>query len=101
VDTTCTYDSLSRLLSVLHQASSTVLDGTAYTYDAAGNRTAETALPSNLTFDYSRAPISELMQARETSTGKATEKYTYEALGNRLYQPVPRRTSQASIIMLA
>jgi YD repeat-containing protein len=35
VNTNYSYDPLSRLLSVLHQSGSTVLDGAAYTYDSA------------------------------------------------------------------
>jgi RHS repeat-associated protein len=87
VNTSYTYDSLSRLLSVLHQAGSTMLDGVSYAYDAAGNRTAKTTLPGNLTYSYNYDPVYELTQATRSSDGKATEKYTYDAVGNRLTQP--------------
>ena len=47
--TNYSYDSLSRLLSVLHQAGSSTIDGTSYTVDAAGNRTAKTDQHANVT----------------------------------------------------
>jgi len=42
VNTNYTYDSVSHLLSVLHQAGASTLDGAAYTYDPAGNRRTRT-----------------------------------------------------------
>ena len=38
VTTNYTYDTLSRLLSVLHQLSGSTIDGAVYTVDSAGNR---------------------------------------------------------------
>jgi YD repeat-containing protein len=38
INTNYSYDSLSHLLSVLHQAGVNTLDGASYTYDPAGNR---------------------------------------------------------------
>jgi YD repeat-containing protein len=35
INTNYAYDSLSRLLSVLHQSGSTTVDGASYTYDPA------------------------------------------------------------------
>jgi YD repeat-containing protein len=44
INTGYTYDSLSRLLSVLHQAGGVTVDGAGYTLDNAGNRTGKTNL---------------------------------------------------------
>ena len=87
VNTAYTYDSLSRLLSVLHQAGSSTLDGVAYAYDAAGNRTSKTPLPGNLAYSYNYDPTYQLTQATRSSDGIATEKYTYDAVGDRLTSP--------------
>lgn len=46
------YDSVSHLLSVLHQAGVNTLDGASYTYDAAGNRTAKTNYLNGVTSNY-------------------------------------------------
>ena len=55
VNTNYSYDSVSHLLSVLHQTGTNTLDGASYTYDAAGNRTAKTndlnGITSNYTYD--------------------------------------------------
>ena len=87
VNTTYNYDSMSRLLSVLHQSGSTTLDGDSYTYDGAGNRISKTPLPGALTYTYGYDPIYELLQATRSSDGHITEKYTYDAVGNRLTSP--------------
>jgi RHS repeat-associated protein len=87
VNTSYAYDPLSRLTSILHQTGSVIFDGASYTYDAAGNRTSRTTLPSNLAYSYNYDPIYELTQATLVSTGKASEKYTYDAVGDRLYSP--------------
>jgi hypothetical protein len=42
VNTSYSYDSLSRLLGVLHQAGGTTIDGASYIYDDTGNRTSKT-----------------------------------------------------------
>jgi YD repeat-containing protein len=87
VNTSYSYDSLSRLLSVLHQTGSTALDGVAYVYDAAGNRISKTSSPSNLTYNFTYDPLYQLSQVVRTSDGKTTEKYTYDAVGDRLSSP--------------
>jgi hypothetical protein len=69
VNTSYSYDALSHLLSVLHQAGSTVLDGASYTYDPAGNRTAKTNDLNGITSNYTYDPIYELTQVTQgTST---------------------------------
>ena len=82
VTTNYTYDKLSRLLSVLHQMSASTIDGAAYTYDSAGNRTAKTnellAVTSNYTYD----PLYELTQVTQATT--TPENYSYDPVGNRL-----------------
>jgi YD repeat-containing protein len=98
VNTSCAYDSLSRLLSVLHQAGSAALDGVSYAYDAAGNRTSKTVLPSNLTSAYSYGPAYELTKVMQGTTQK--ESYTYDAVGNRTYQPGAPYTYNSSNEML-
>ena len=99
VNTTYTYDPISRLLSVLHQAGSTTLDGVSYTYDAAGNRTSKTALPSNVASAYSYDPAYELTKVTQGATQK--ESYTYDPVGNRTYQPGAPYTYNSSNEMLA
>ncbi|MBV9183960.1 MAG: hypothetical protein JO356_21865 [Acidobacteria bacterium] len=42
MNTNYSHDSLSRLLSVLHQVGNANLDGASYSYDPAGNRTSKT-----------------------------------------------------------
>ena len=56
MNTTYGYDSLSRLLNVLHQAGTVTLDGAGYTYDNAGNRTAKTNYLNNITEQYTYDP---------------------------------------------
>jgi RHS repeat-associated protein len=98
VNTSYTYDSLSRLLSVLHQTGSAALDGASYAYDAAGNRTSKTVLPSNLTSAYSYDPVYELTKVMQGTTQK--ESYAYDAVGNRTYQPGAPYTYNSSNEML-
>jgi len=98
VNTSYSYDSLSRLLSVLHQANSATLDGVSYVYDAAGNRTSKTVLPSNLTSAFSYDPTYQLTQVMQGT--KKTESYTYDAVGNRTYQPGAPYTYNSSNEML-
>ena len=52
INTNYTYDSLSHLLSVLHQSGSTTLDGASYAYDYAGNRTSNTNYLNGITSNY-------------------------------------------------
>jgi len=82
VATTYDYDSLSHLLSVLHKAGNTTLDGASYTYDNAGNRNSKTNSLNNATDQYAFDSLDELTQATE---GAATmESYSFDAVGNRL-----------------
>jgi len=80
--TNYTYDGLSHLLSVLHQTSSTTLDGASYGYDYAGNRTSNTNHLSGITSNYGYDAIYELLNV--TQGGSTTESYSYDAVGNRL-----------------
>ena len=73
---------MSRLLSVLHQAGSTILDGASYTYDPAGNRTAKTDQASNVTSNYGYDALYQLTQV--TQGAGTTESYSYDPVGNRL-----------------
>jgi len=82
VSTHYTYDGLSHLLSVLHQAGSTTLDGASYGYDYAGNRTSKTNYLNGIASTYGYDAIYELLQA--TQGGSTTEGYFYDAVGNRL-----------------
>jgi RHS repeat-associated protein len=82
VNTTYVYDSLSQLLTVLHKAGTVTLDGTGYTYDNAGNRTAKTNYLSNITEQYTYDPTYQLTQVTQGAT--TTESYSYDAVGNRL-----------------
>jgi len=82
VATNYTYDSVSHLLSVLHQAGSSTLDGACYTYDYAGNRTSKINYLNGTTSTYGYDAIYELLQV--TQGGGTTESYSYNAVGNRL-----------------
>ena len=82
VNTAYIYDSLSRLLSVLHKAGTTTIDGASYTYDNVGNRTAKTNQLNNVTEQYVYDAIYELTRVAQGTT--TTESYTYDAAGNRL-----------------
>src|SRR4029077_14374328 len=82
VNTNYSYDSVSHLLSVLHETGSTTLDGASYVYDSAGNRTSKTNYLSNFTEGYGYDPIYELTQVVQGAT--ATESYSYDPVGNRL-----------------
>ena len=82
ISTNYSYDSLSRLLSVLHQAGSTTLDGASYVYDFGGNRTSKTNYLNNITEGYTYDPIYQLTQV--TQGASTTESYSYDAVGNRL-----------------
>jgi RHS repeat-associated protein len=82
VTTNYTYDNLSHLLSVLHQVSSSTIDGAAYTYDSAGNRTAKTNELSAVTSNYTYDPLYELTKV--TQSTNTTESYSYDPVGNRL-----------------
>jgi RHS repeat-associated protein len=73
---------VSHLLSVLHQAGSTTLDGASYGYDYAGNRTSKTNYLNGITSNYGYDAIYELLQV--TQGGSTTESYSYDAVGNRL-----------------
>ncbi len=99
MDTTYTYDPLSRLLSVLHQVGGSTIDGASYAYDAAGNRVSKTTLPSNVTSNYSYDPAYQLTQV--TQANAQTEAYTYDAVGNRTYQPGAPYTYNSSNEMLS
>jgi RHS repeat-associated protein len=76
------YDTLSRLASVLHQSSSTTLDGAAYAVDNAGNRTSRTPQPSGTASNFTYDSIYELTQVTQGSS--TTESYSYDPVGNRL-----------------
>jgi RHS repeat-associated protein len=82
VNTNYAYDSVSHLLSVLHQAGSTTLDGAGYGYDFAGNRTSKANYLNGITSNYGYDAIYELQQV--TQGGSTTESYSYDAVGNRL-----------------
>ena len=92
VNTSYSYDTLSRLLSVLHNGGA--LPGSAsYTYDAAGNRLTKTAVqeaspnPVSVLSQYSYDNIYELTQA--VVNGSVAESYSYDAVGNRLTSAGP------------
>jgi RHS repeat-associated protein len=82
VTTNYSYDSVSHLLSVLHQEGSTTLDGASYTYDFAGNRTSKTNYLNGTTWNYDYDAIYELLQV--THGGSTKESFSYDAVGNRL-----------------
>ena len=82
MNTNYSYDSVSHLLSVLHQAGLNTLDGASYTYDAAGNRQSKTNYLNGVTSNYTYDPLYELTQV--TQGASTTESYSYDAVGNRL-----------------
>jgi YD repeat-containing protein len=82
VNTNYSYDSMSHLLSVLHQAEANTLDGASYTYDPAGNRTSKTNYLDGVTSNYGYDLLYQLTQV--TQGASTTESYSYDAVGNRL-----------------
>ncbi len=83
VNTNYGYDGLSHLLSVLHQAGSTTLDGASYGYDYAGNRTSKTNYLNGIASNDGYDSIYDLLQVTQGG-GTTTESYSYDAVGNRL-----------------
>jgi len=81
IATNYSYDKLSHLLSVLHQAGTSTIDGDAYTLDAAGNRTAKQDYLAGVTSNYTYDKIYELTQV--TQGTNTTESYSYDPVGNR------------------
>jgi YD repeat-containing protein len=92
VNTSYTYDALSRLLGVLHNGGA-LPGSTSYSYDAAGNRASKTAVqqadpnPVSVTSSFSYDNIYELTQA--VVNGTVAESYSYDAVGNRLSSAGP------------
>lgn len=82
ITTNYTYDTLSRLLSVLHKAGGSIIDGASYTLDAAGNRTSRQDDIAGVTSNFTYDKIYELTQG--TQGTNTTESYSYDAVGNRL-----------------
>jgi RHS repeat-associated protein len=81
IATNYTYDSLSRLLSVLHQAGGSTIDGAVYTLDPVGNRSTKQDDLAGVTTSYGYDKLYELLSA--TQGGTTTESYTYDPVGNR------------------
>jgi len=90
VTTSYTYDSLSRLLSVLHRLSGSTIDGATYTVDNAGNRTSKTDWQLGVTSNYGYNAIYELTSvlqganSTESHTGVYPERSRGNPVGNRL-----------------
>jgi RHS repeat-associated protein len=82
VNTNYKYDSLSRLLSVLHQGAGQALDGVSFTLDAVGNPIAKTNAVTGSTTSYVYDQLNQITQA--ITDLQQTEQYTYDADGNRL-----------------
>jgi RHS repeat-associated protein len=82
VNTSYSYDSLSRLLNILHKTGLTTVDGASYIYDNAGNRTAKTNQLNGVTEQYVYDAIYQLKQISQGPT--TTEGYAYDPVGNRL-----------------
>ena len=82
VNTSYGYDSVSRLLSLLHQQGANTVDGAIYTYDNAGNRHSKQNLLNGVTENYIYDAIDQLKQVTQGAT--TTESYTYDSVGNRL-----------------
>ena len=76
------YDALSRVLNIAHQSGGATVDGASYSYDGAGNATSSTNVLNNLTSAYSYDNNYQLLKVLQGTT--TPEKYTYDALGNRL-----------------
>jgi YD repeat-containing protein len=82
INTNYSYDNRSRLLSVLHQAGGSTIDGASYTVEAVGNRTAKTDQRAAVTSSYGYDAVYQLSQT--TQGANTTETYSYDAVGNRL-----------------
>jgi len=95
------YDYISHLLRVLHQAGANTLDGASYAYDPAGNRQSKTNYLNGITSNYTYDPLYQLTHVTQ---GATTESYSYDAVGKRLsslgvpsynYNPSNELTSNA------
>ncbi len=82
VSTSYNYDSVSRLLTVLHRASGSTVDGATYTYDAGNNRTSKLNQLTGSVENYSYDPIYQLTQVVQGANTIGA--YTYDSVGNRL-----------------
>jgi len=79
ISTSYQYDTLSRLLSVLHNGAN---DGATYSYDLAGNRISKQNVLTGISETYTYDLIYELTQV--TQAVNTTESYSYDPVGNRL-----------------
>jgi RHS repeat-associated protein len=86
VNTSYSYDSVSHLLSVLHQNGGATIDGASYTLDNAGNRMSKLNQLNGITENYTYDPTYQLTQVQQVVSGNinTTESYSYDAGGNRL-----------------
>jgi RHS repeat-associated protein len=82
ISTGYSYNNLSHLLSVLHKAGETTVDGTSYVVDPTGNRTSKTDLPTGATSNYAYDKIYQLLNVQQG--GNKTEEYTHDTVGNIL-----------------
>lgn len=82
VTTEYSYDPLSHLLSVLHKTGATILDGATYTLDSSGIRASKTNHLNNINEQYAYDQNDQLVQVSQGTT--IPERYTYDAVGNRL-----------------
>jgi YD repeat-containing protein len=73
--------------------SSSTIDGAAYTYDSAGNRTAKTNEKTAVTSNYTYDPLYELTQV--TQATNTTESYSYDPVGNRTFKTLFQATLTA------
>jgi YD repeat-containing protein len=95
VNTSYSYDNLSRLLGVTHAKGGVTIDGATYTLDNAGNRTAKTDQRTAVATSYGYDNIYQLLSA--TPSSGTAESYTYDPVGNRLSSAgVPSYTVNSS-----
>lgn len=79
------YDSVSRLLTVLHQANDVILNPARYAYDANGNTLSDPSGKS-YTWDFENRLISA------TVPGTGTVNFKYDPFGRRIYKSSPTWT---------
>lgn len=92
--TSYSYDSASRLTRLSHSGQRGPLETLSYTYDATGNRMADTR--NGVAHQYTYDPLDQLTQVetrkrKPRSRGKMEEAYSYDPVGNRLTAPEGQR----------
>lgn len=82
VEASYQYDAASRLTSAVTRSIGQVVDGYAYTYDKAGNRTSMASLRDSVSHSYEYDPVHRL--TRWQRGADRFETFSYDQIGNRI-----------------